>query len=218
MREYASLTRERDRNDGVLGLVDRERDRELDRNMVDREVASRRDMRMMGLLDRERERDRGGTDVMGLLERELERKRDVRLPHSTKKLKAKEEPDSDDDRGLRAEIEALRKDFKRLMKSPSTPRNGNGSDRGSSGASGTRPRSRVAGRQRPSAVVEVQFSPGDDAEDDSRNGDNVEEEDEDDSAASTRDARDVSGQGIRRAGRSLRRANRREDASDSEES
>lgn len=218
MREYASLTRERDRNDGVLGLVDRERDRELDRNMVDREVASRRDMRMMGLLDRERERDRGGTDVMNLLERELERRRDLRPSNdSAKESKVREACDSDDDGDLKAEIEALREDFKRLMKSPPAIRSGKALNRGSGRASGTSLRSRVAGLQRPGAAVEIQFGCGDDAED-NRDGDKAAQENEDNSSSSARVTQDVSGQDIRRAGRSLRRASRRDGVSDSEES
>lgn len=160
MREYADLVRSRDRDDGVLGLVDRERDRELDRNMVDREVASRRDLRMMAMLDRERERDRGGTDVMGLLERELERRRDLRPQQSDKKLKHKAGSESGDEGWLRAEIEALRKDFKKLLRDAPVTAIGHGSKNSRRDIpGGTSIASRSAGRQRPPAPVDIQFSP-----------------------------------------------------------
>lgn len=179
MREYANLTRDRERDDGVLGLVDRERDRELDRNMVDRESANRRDLRMMALLDRERERDRGGADLMGLLERELERRHDLRPGEGGKRLKAREESYSREERGLRTEIEALRKDFKKLLRNPPAT-SSTGPRKGRHGVSGsTSVASRSLGHQRPSMAVDIEFSRGDDAASDSGGSDDDEDENED---------------------------------------
>lgn len=138
------------RDQGVLSLVNRERDRELDRNMVDRQIADRerdreyhrslldrettkqRDSRLLTLLDRERDRDRGGKDIMELLDHELERRRDL-PPGKTNdqgqmKLKTRGESDNESG-GLRAEVEALRRDFKELMQSTSTSREAVGAKR-----------------------------------------------------------------------------------------
>lgn len=196
MREYAALERSRDRDDGVLGLVDRERDRELDRNMVDREVASRRDLRMMAMLDRERERDRGGTDVMGLLERELERKRDPRPQQIGKKSRLKVGSKSEDEGWLRAEIEALRKDFKKLSRAAPVTATGHVSKNNRRDIpGGTSIASRSSGRQGLPGPVDIQFSStangpsdnggGDDDEDDEDDEDGEEGAD-DDSVSSTR--------------------------------
>lgn len=218
IREYANLTRERDRDDGVLGLVDRERDRELDRNMVDRDLASRRDLRMMSMLDRERERDRGGTDVMGLLERELDRRRDMQ-PDESKKLKAREESSSEDEGGLRAEIEALRKDFKRLLRGPPAAANSTGAKQSKCNMSGgMSAASRSLGQQKSSAV-DVQFNRRDSArkrsEDGGDDNDDAEAEEEDDGGdnSSASSVRDISGLEVREAGRALRRAARRDEES-----
>lgn len=131
------------RDEGVPSLVNRERDRELDRDKVDRQIADRerdrefhrslldrettkqRDSRLLTLLDRERDRDRGGKDIMELLDHELERRRDLRPgdgnDRTQMKLKARRESDYEND-GLRAEVEALRRDFRKLMQSTSTSR------------------------------------------------------------------------------------------------
>lgn len=180
MREYADVIRSHDRDDGVLSLVDRERDRELDRNMVDREVASRRDLRMMAMLDRERERDRGGTDVMGLLERELERRRDLRPQQSGKKLKLKAGSESGDEGWLSAEIEALRKDFKKLSRDAPVTIIGHGSKNNRRDVpGGTSIASRSSGRQRPPGSVDIHFSPAEDVPSDIMGDD----DDEDDKRA-----------------------------------
>lgn len=153
------------RDQGVLSLVNRERDRELDRNMVDRQIADRerdrefqrslldrettkqRDSRLLALLDRERDRDRGGKDIMELLDHELERRRDLRPGDSDDRgqmrLKAKGESDAESE-GLRAEMEALRSEFKKMMQSSSTSRGAVGaqkSRRGDSLVSGLASRS-----------------------------------------------------------------------------
>lgn len=226
IREYANLTRDRDRDreDGVLGLVDRERDRELDRNMVDRDLASRRDLRMMSMLDRERERDRGGTDVMGLLERELDRRRDWRPGESRQKLKARKESGHADEECLRAEIEALRKDFRLLLGTPPPTASSNGTKQGKRNISGgMSAASRSSGPQKSSAV-DVQFNHGDGArrcdedggeDDDDDDGSGVEEDGDNGSSSSVRV---ISGLDVRGAGQALRRAARRDDESESQAS
>lgn len=158
------------RDQGVLSLANQERDRELDRNMVDRQITDReferditdrqtamqRDRHLLALLDRERERgqnmamvdcdmmkqrdnrllthldrERGGArgerDVLELLNEELDRRRDVHPEdkssnRSKESLKAREESSNESEGGLRAEIEALRNDFKKLMRSASKTR------------------------------------------------------------------------------------------------
>lgn len=144
------------RDQGVLSLVNRERDRELDRNMVDRQTADKerdrefqrslldretmkqRDSRLLTLLDRERDRDRGGKDIMELLDHELERRRDLRPGDSNgqgqMRLKAITESD-DESEGLRAEMEALRGEFKKLMQSSSTSRGAVGAQKSRRGDS-----------------------------------------------------------------------------------
>lgn len=134
----------------MLSLVNRERDRELDRNMVDRQTADRerdrefqrslldrettkqRDSRLLTLLDRERDRDRGGKDIMDLLDHELERRRDLRPGNSNDRrqmrLKASGESDNESE-GLRAEMEALRGEFKKLLQSTSTSRGAAGAQK-----------------------------------------------------------------------------------------
>lgn len=180
MREYVNLMRDRERDNGVLGLVDRERDRELDRNMVDRESASRRDLRMMALLDRERDRDRGGTDLMDLLDRELERRRDLRPEEVGKGHKARKESDGGQGGGLKAEIEALRKDFNKLLRNlPATKSDGR-PKKGRRGVSGrTSVASRSSGQQQPFTAGDIDFSHGDDAASDDDGGDDDGDEDED---------------------------------------
>lgn len=206
-REYANVLRERERNDGVLGLVDRERDRELDRNMVDREMAKRRDDRLLSLLDRERKRDRGGTDVLNLLERELDRRRDLKSSGDTMRIsRAKEEKSNE--AGLRAEIRALQKDLKKLLKTPIASRSCSEAKKGSRGRSGGTRTSCSSGRRRPSTAVEVQFDSGGIGGGNHTNSDESEEEDDgigrasdNDDASSARPG--VTGQDIRRRGQSL---------------
>lgn len=176
IREYANLMRNVERDDAVLGLVDRERDRELDRNMVDRESANRRDLRMMALLDRERERDRGGTDLMDLLERELERRRDLTPGQAGK------QSDVWEGEGLRAEIEALRRDLKKLLRDPPATKSGSGPKKRHGVSGNTGIASRSSGRQRPSTTLGVVFGSGDDttSEDDGGGVEDGEDEDKDD--------------------------------------
>lgn len=197
----------------MLGLLDRERDRELDRNMVDREMAKRRDDRLLSLLDRERERDRGGADVLNLLERELDRRRDLKFggkedKATTKRLRAKDEKEeSDAGGGLRAEVRALRNDFKKLLKKKDPVASRGETEarkKGDRGRSGGTKASWSSGRpRRPSTVVEVQFggSGGAGGGNNSTVSDGDENENEDDASSTRRPG--LTGQEIRRRGQSL---------------
>lgn len=116
--------RELDRNMVDRQAADRERDRELDRNMMDREIAKQRDHELLALLDRERDRDRGGRDLIELLGRELERRWNLRRETSAihRSKEGFRASDSEDREGPEAEVEALRSDFKKLMKVTSKTR------------------------------------------------------------------------------------------------
>lgn len=137
----------RNEDKALLSLVDRERDREMQRQLQagerdwaerrdwnmrehsEREAAWKRDMRLLTLLDRERERDSRGTrKVTGLLGQELHRSRIVNPKFTSptrrknaKKLETSDESDRKKDEGRKSELEALRKDFDRLLKSSSKP-------------------------------------------------------------------------------------------------
>lgn len=111
------------------------------REYCEREAAWKRDMELLRLLDRERVRDRQSANhVTGLLEGELDRSRivnpdmdppepvQINLPEPmparrkrAKKLKASKRADDkkDEDSGLKSEVEALRKDLKKLLNSSS---------------------------------------------------------------------------------------------------
>lgn len=203
-RHYADYARARDRDGGVLELVDRERDRELDRNMVDRETANRRDLRMLALLDWERERDRAGVDVMGLLDRELDRRRDRTCGNtSAKKSRARRESGDGKEGGLEAEIEALRKDFKRLMKSPPVVRDGEGA---ASGGRAVGSRGTVR-----SAAPNIQFNHEKGKIRDREDRDPADDDDNDSDSPSP----GPSGQLSRRMGRPSRKTSSTGDTSDS---
>ncbi|ROW10259.1 hypothetical protein VMCG_01942 [Cytospora schulzeri] len=117
------------RRDGFLGLMDRERDREMDRHMINQDALNAREGRTLALLDRERDRDRdrdrGDTAVvmMDLLGRELNRRRGLR-PGRDADGGEDDDLDGVGERrgggggegggGLRREIEALRKDLSML--------------------------------------------------------------------------------------------------------
>lgn len=175
------------RDQGVLGLANRERDPELDRDMMDREIAKQRDHHLLALLDRERERelneamvdrdttkqrderlhtllDRGGKDIMELLTQKLERGRDLRPGGRTSGqnkmiLKARGESRNNSEDGLRAEMEALRNDFRKLMRSASRTsgdvetKKARREDCAVSGVT-----SRLSGRQKP--LADIRFTPG----------------------------------------------------------
>lgn len=126
--------RELDRIMADRQTADRERDREFQRSLLDRETTRQHDSRLLALLDRERRSDRGGKDIMEMSDHELDRRRDLRPEDSDAqtqmRLKARGESD-DGSQGLRAEMEALRCEFKELMQSTST-------SRGAVGAKGSR--------------------------------------------------------------------------------
>lgn len=177
------------RDQRLLALLDREMERELNGAMVDRETTKQRDNRLLTLLDRERDRDRRGKGIMELLDQELERSRDFHpgdrsSDRSKTRLEAREESSNDSDEGLRAEIEALRNDFKKLMRSAST-KSGDAvqigkARRGGTAVSGGTSRSSV--RQEPPA--DVYFTPG-------RTTDDEDSEDEDDQVDSVTSSRKV---------------------------
>lgn len=176
-----------DRN--VLGLVDRERDRELERQILDRnltgardwadhrdwnsrewaerEAAWKRDQQILKLLDKDRERDqRSANRITGVLDEELSRSRLVnpevykteKAPRKyVKKLKAGKEPNDSQNAGLMSEMEALREDFQKLLRSSSNTSSAAGGSkvkRGDFAVSGTTAR---RGRQESSPVPEIQF-------------------------------------------------------------
>lgn len=142
-----------------------ERDRELDQNMVDREVAARRDMRMLELLDRER--DRGGTDVIDLLNQELDRRRDIKSSSTSKKARV-DESDNGNEAELRAEIKTLRKDLRRLLKGTSRGQYGTGSKNARTNDTGTSSAvSQVSCAPRTSAARDIRLSHKDEDDGDS---------------------------------------------------
>lgn len=150
------------RDHHLLALLDREREREPNGTMVDRDTSKQRDNRLLTLLDRERDRDRGGKDIMELLDQELERRRDLQPGisnngRSKKRWKAREQSHSDSEEGLRAEMEALRDDFRKLMKSTSRSRGAVGTKHSRQGVSAVDSvASRSSGRQEP--VADIQFT------------------------------------------------------------
>lgn len=82
-RSHGRRRRDFNDDDGILRLVDRERRRDSERQMADADASHRREAMMMGLVDRERDRERGGSagldarDVLGmLLDREAGRRRE----------------------------------------------------------------------------------------------------------------------------------------------
>lgn len=165
MRDYGVLgfldqerDRELDRNMVDRQIADRERDRELDRNIMDRETAKQRDHHLLALLDRERDPDCGGNSIIELLDQELGRKRDLYAETNTKRRSKKSwkasKQSSENEEGLGAEIEALRHDIRKLLRSTSTNRVSDGikEDEGSrSAVSGAALRS--SGRRKPSADI-----------------------------------------------------------------
>lgn len=136
-------------DNGLMTMVDKERDREMQKNILagerewsEREAAWNRDMEMLRLLDRERRRGHQGANghavgVTHLLEGELGRSRLVNPPldppepiildapparrQKVKILKAgkKARNNKDGDGGLKSEMEALRNDLKKLLKNSS---------------------------------------------------------------------------------------------------
>ncbi|KUI56032.1 hypothetical protein VP1G_03437 [Cytospora mali] len=106
--------RDRERRDGFLGLMDRERDREMDRHIINQDALTAREARTLALLDRERDRDRGNTTVMDLLDRELNRRRGMRPGKDADSRDDDSEAEGERGQGLRREIEALRRDLSRM--------------------------------------------------------------------------------------------------------
>lgn len=221
---YEGGARERERRDGFLGLVDRERDREMDRHVINQDALNAREARTLALLDRERDRDRGGVDVVGLLGRELDRRRGVR-PGGDAGGRDDGGDGGDtgggDERlagGLRSEIEALRKDLSRLTtggggkasKKAKGRREKSGADTGRD--RGRRAASRSPRRQTTAAVgnSNITFGGRTDTDDqDSEDDEEDQDEESDDGHGSDvtlpRDWARASGQDVRARGRSLRR-------------
>ncbi|KAJ4417579.1 hypothetical protein N0V82_006052 [Gnomoniopsis sp. IMI 355080] len=192
------IAKQRDQH--LLALLDRERERQLNGAMVDRETTKQRDNHLLMLLDRERDRDRGGKGIIESLEQELERRRDLHprnrsSDRSKTRLEPREESSNESDEGLRAEIEALRNDFKKLMGSASKSVNAVETKKTRRGiaavSSGTL---RSSGRQEPSA--DIRFAPG-------RTIDHEDSEDEDDGDDSASSSRKVFGNGGAETGQVL---------------
>ncbi|KUI73156.1 hypothetical protein VM1G_08696 [Cytospora mali] len=184
--------RGRERRDGFLGLIDRERDREMDRHIINQDALNAREARTLALLDRERDRDRGDTTVMDLLDRELNRRRGMRPGKDADSRDGDSEAEGERGQGLRREIEALRRDLSRLttFQEGKTAKKTKGK-REDSGAGRDRGRgeaSRSASRGQTSAAVgnnNITFGGRTDTDDqDSEEDVNREDEDGDDSHGS----------------------------------